>query len=131
MPRNACLGLLIGTLFPVFAGCDDPGHGDIHVVVPVATYTYQLTVHNEDPAIREIWLLAEIAPGTWEWSLLDVLDGFASGMWYYDALPGIYYELVVADAYGRELDWAPLGILTAPSVHPTLYTYLVVGGRLL
>jgi len=130
VPRNACVGLLIGSLLSVFAGCDDPSHGDIHVVVPVETYTFQLTVHNEDPAIREVWVLAEIGPDTWEWSLLDVLDGFTYGTWYYDAAPGLYHELVITDAFGHELDWAPLGTLVQPSIYPHLYTFLVVGGRL-
>ena len=131
MVHSACLRIGTAGLLGlwVLAGCDDTDYDDIPVV-EAGGYTYQLSVHNEDPAVRQVWLRSEIAPGTWDWVLLDVLDWYESGLWYYDAIPGIPHELVVADVHGHETDWAPLGFLSEPSPYPHLFTFLVVNGRL-
>lgn len=130
MLRHAGLPILCAMGILSSTGCDDPGHGDV-IVVPAATYTFELSVRNDDPVIREVWLRSEVVPGVWDWFLLDVLDGYGWGTWLYDAAPGVYHEIVVADAYGYETDWAPLGALVQPSVYPYFYGFVVVNGRLL
>lgn len=107
------------------AGCADHDHDDFDLA---PGYTFQITVHNLDPAIYQVWIEAEADPN--DAVLLDVVDVFYVSSTYIAVAPGRPYRVVLADIDGDVLDSASIGAISEASTTPYLVTLLARNGRL-